>query len=244
MPLVRVELRPGGVADDPQPVGDSQAAVARERRATARVDAVRLEPELVEREVAPDGEQDRVALDARAVGQLDDVRAVRPGTRVRSHRTAAEPDRDPILTEHLGDHGGVSRVVRGRQPIARLHDRHRHAEPGKALGELAAGGAAAEHEEALRQLACERRLAVRPERHGVEARDGRDARHRAHGDHDLTAGDAMDGAVMADLDDAPFDDLGRAAIGDRAGLLERLDVRRVVRLAGGGRSVDHPVPPV
>ena len=93
MGLVGVELGAGRVADDPQPVGDPEPAVPRERRATARVDAVVLEAEVVERERPADGEQDRVALGGRAVVQLDDV-----GT-VRSAAARAREARTPVRTD-------------------------------------------------------------------------------------------------------------------------------------------------
>ena len=48
--LVGVQLGAGRVADDPQPVGDAQPPVARERRSAGRVDAVVLETEVLERE--------------------------------------------------------------------------------------------------------------------------------------------------------------------------------------------------
>ena len=45
--LVRVELRAGRITDHPQPVGDAQPPIARERRPSGRVDAVVLEPEII-----------------------------------------------------------------------------------------------------------------------------------------------------------------------------------------------------
>ncbi len=97
--LVRVQLRPGGVAGDPQAVRHPKPAVARERRRpTRRVQAVMLQPEVVERHLPADGHEDRVALDGRSVVELDHVRAVapRPGPRLarpgcRSARSRRPP---------------------------------------------------------------------------------------------------------------------------------------------------------
>jgi hypothetical protein len=89
-----VQLWAGRVADDPQPVADAQPPVARERRSAGGVDAVVLEPEVLEREAAPDGEQDGVALRGRAVVELDDVGAVR----ARAGRPRA---RTPVRTVTL-----------------------------------------------------------------------------------------------------------------------------------------------
>ena len=66
------------------PSAIAQPAVAREREAAARVDPVVLEPEVVERERPPDGEQDRVALGGRPVVEVDHVRAVRAGAGPRA----------------------------------------------------------------------------------------------------------------------------------------------------------------
>jgi len=51
----------------------------------------------------------------------------------------------------------------------------------------------------------------------------------------------VSGVVVADLDVPALGDPCLAAIRDRAGILERFLVRRVVRLLGVERPVDHPV---
>ena len=79
--LVRVELRTGRVADHPEAVREPEPPVARERRPTAGSHAVRFEAEVVEVQVAPDREQDGVARGGRAVREIDEVGAVRPGVR-------------------------------------------------------------------------------------------------------------------------------------------------------------------
>ena len=87
--LVGVQLRPGRVADDPEAVGDPQAAVARVGRPPGRVDAVVLETEIVDRERAPHGQQHRMAGRRGPVVELDDVRPARRGRR----RAPAAPGR-------------------------------------------------------------------------------------------------------------------------------------------------------
>ena len=88
-----------------------------------------------------------MALGGRAVGEVDHVRAVRAGAGP-CRDVARTPSRTstPSLAQRLADHRGVARVVGRREPVARLDDRHRHAEPRVGLGELAAGRAAAEDE--------------------------------------------------------------------------------------------------
>ena len=88
--LVGVQLGSRRVADDPQAVRHAQPPVARERRPPGRVDAVVLEPEILDRERAPDREQDDMTLGGRAVIELDDVGAVLPG---RCPRPRAVPGR-------------------------------------------------------------------------------------------------------------------------------------------------------
>ena len=65
-----------------------------------------------------------------------------------------------------------------RQSGSRLDDGGRDAEPDVDLGELAAGRPAAEDEQAGRQLAGKRRVAVRPDRDGIDAVDGWSLRGR------------------------------------------------------------------
>ena len=174
--LVGVELGTGRVADDPQAVADAQPAVARERRPPGRVDAVVLEPEIVERERAPDGEQDRVTL------------AVEPSSRsmtwAPSGPTPAAPAsaRTPVrtTTPSRSSAARTTSELRGWSVGASrgpgLDDRRRHAEPDVDLGELAAGRAAAEDEQAARQLAGQRRVAVGPGRDVVDALERRHLR--------------------------------------------------------------------
>ena len=98
--------RPGsgpGACAAPGPAGSPARSRARRRSGAGRragtasragrVEAVVLEAEVVEREVAADREQDRVALGGRPVVEVDHVRAIRPGARVRPERPDAEADR-------------------------------------------------------------------------------------------------------------------------------------------------------
>ena len=160
--LVRVELRAGRVADHPQSVGDAQPPVARERRPSAGVDAVVLEPEVVDREGAPDRQQDGVALGRRSVVELDHVGAIPAGAGTSANGANTGPHDHAVPLQRGPDRLGVARMVGRRQAWPRLDDRRRHAEPGVDLGELAAGRPAAEDEQASWQLAGERRLAVGP----------------------------------------------------------------------------------
>ena len=237
--LVRVQLGAGRVADDPQPVGEAEPAVARERRAAGRVDAVALEAEVVDREVAPDGQQDRVALGGRAVGEVDDVRAVAAGAgagrhaRARLRRTSTPSSRSASATtaELRGWSVGMS-----RSPDWTIVDRD--AEAGVRLGELAARRAATEDEQAPRQLAGEGGLAIGPDVDRLEARERRHLRERPDGDDHVRAPGARARRRRAGPRRRRVAGSGASpAIDDGTGLLERLDVRGVVglrarRLAG------------
>ena len=186
--LVGVQLRSRRVADDPQAVGQPQPPVARERRPPGRVDAVVLEPQVVERERAPDREQDDMALGGRAVVEVDDVGAVLARRGPRSERPDAGPDRHAVGLERGAQDLGIARVVGRREARPGLDDRRRDAETGIDLGQLAAGRAATEDDQAARQLAGQRRLLVGPGDDLVEPLDGRPLGDRADGDDDVRAG--------------------------------------------------------
>ena len=182
--------------------------------------------------------------DGRPVVQVDHVPAVGPRTRARPHRSCAGTHRDAVALEREPDRHGIAGVLGGHEPRAGLADRHRDAEPRVDLRELAAGRAAAQDDEALRQLARQRRFLVGPGMRVRQALERRDPGARSDRDHDVPPGDLVLGAVVGDRDDAARRDPGRPAIADGAGRLERLDMRRVVGLLGIGRAVDHVVAPL
>ena len=75
-----------------------------------------LETEVLETEIAADGQQDRVALGGRPVVELD-VRPVGPRTGLRALRPHAGADRCAVAPDSLGDRfrvaGGVVGTSRG-----------------------------------------------------------------------------------------------------------------------------------
>ena len=133
-------------------------------------------------------------------------------------------------------------MVGRRQSRSRLDDGGRHAEPDVDLGQLAAGRPAAEDEQAGRQLAGERRVAVRPDRDRVDAVDA-----AALFEVDPTATttfvavELVRGGVVAHDDPPVAVDRARSAIGDDAGRDERIEVARVVGFGRARRPVDHVV---
>ena len=191
MRLVGVQLRSGRVADDPQAVGQTQPPVAREWRPPGRVDAVVLEPQIVERERAPDREQDDVALGGRAIVELDDVGTVPARRGPRPQRADTGPNRHAVGLECGAQDLGIARVVGRCEPWPGLDDRRRDAEPGIDLGQLAAGRSATEDEQAAWQLAGQRRLLVGPGDDLVEALDRRPLGDRTDSDDDVRAGQLM-----------------------------------------------------
>ena len=182
-----------------------------------------------------------MTLRRRAVVEVDHVGPVAAGAGTGAHGANAEPDIHAVTAQELGDRLGVAGMLGRHQAVAGLDDRDRDAEADVDLRQLAAGRPAAQDDEALRQLAGEGRLAVRPHPDAVEARQGWDLRGRADRDHDLPSVDLVDLGVVADLDMSAARDPGGAPIAGRAGLLQAVDMRRVVGLLGLSRPVDHEV---
>jgi hypothetical protein len=241
--LVRMQLRAGCVAGHPQPVCDAQPAVVRDAVALRGVEPVVLQPQPIQPEIPPDGEQDHVAFHGRSVVELDHVRPVvaRPGA--RSLRAGAGPDRDAVAHEGFRERLCVPRVVGRQDARPGLADRGRHAEAGKDLGELHARRSAAEHQQRPRQLPRQGRLVVRP-RPGIgEAVDRRHLRTGPGRDDDVVGVERHDPVGAVHLDLAPADDPGRAAERLGAGLSKRLDMAGVVRFRGVRGAVDHVVAP-
>ena len=96
MGLVSVQLGACRVADDVQALGDAQPTIPRVGLPGVGVQAVVLEPQVRDREVTPHGEEDRMPLDGRAIVEVDDVRAVLAGTRVRLDGLHAGPHGHPV----------------------------------------------------------------------------------------------------------------------------------------------------
>ena len=182
-----------------------------------------------------------MALGGRAVVELDDVGAVLAGPGARSQCPDTGPDDDAVRLERGAQDLGIARVVGRRQARPGLDDRGRHAEAGIDLGQLAAGRAATEDDQAPWQLAGQGRLLVGPRRDLVETLDRRPLRDRPHGDDDVGPGQIVGDVVVADGDPAPFHDRGGPAIDDGADRGQCLDVAGVVRLGCVGRAVDHEV---
>ena len=79
------------------------------------------------------------------------------------------------------------RLLAFEKPVAALDDRDVGAERAICLRQLAADGAATEHEQLGRHLLRRRRLAIRPRLRFGEAVDRRQQRGAARGDHDRAA---------------------------------------------------------
>ena len=182
-----------------------------------------------------------MAFRRRTVVQLDDVCAVRAGPRPCPQGAHTGSDDHAVALEGRSHRLGVPGVVRRREAWAGLHDRCRHPEPDVHLGQLAAGRAAAQHQQAGRQLTGEGRLAVRPRLDVCKSFDRWLARGGAHGDHDVPGGQLVGRSVVGDVQPALADDARRTAVRDGAGGSQGPDVSGVVRLLGIGRPVDHEV---
>ena len=111
MRLVGMKLGSRRVADDPQTVCDPQPTVPSERRPPAGVDAIVLEAEELEREIASDRQEDRVAARARAVIEVDDVRSAATTGGMCLDRSNAGPNGDAVALEGRPMTSGIARVV-------------------------------------------------------------------------------------------------------------------------------------
>ena len=84
-----------------------------------------------------------------------------------------EQNPDPFLLEGRLEQLGRVAIDARHQPVAALHDRHLGAEPPVELRQLAAGDAAAQHDQARRHLVGRGRLSRRPGLDALQPFDGR-----------------------------------------------------------------------
>ena len=157
------------------------------------------------------------------------------------HRPDTGPHGHPVRLERCAKHLGIARMVGRGESRPGLDDRRRHPEPGIDLGELAAGRAATQDHQALRQFSGQRRLAVGPGRDLVETLDRRPLRNRADRDDHVRGVQLVRDTVVADRDHAATRDRADPAVDDGSGTGQGPDVRGVVGFLGAGRSVDHEV---
>ena len=143
-------------------------------------------------------------------------------------RAPVETEADSLLDEELAKEVPGVPVHPREEVVAALHDRDVGAQARVELRELAADGAAADHHEALRDLARARPVTARPRLDGVEALDGRDLRQRAGGDHQLVVREL----ASVHLDPARLCDEALAAHDLSPKLLDPLHLARVVLACG------------
>ena len=239
--LVGMQFRPGRIAGDPQAVGQAQRPVPAVGARSRDGHAVLLQAKAAQRELAPDGEQGDVALYRRPVLELHDVGSVAAAPRPSPERTHAGPHLDAVGLEGEAKRLGTAWVLGGSEAGARLHDGHRDAEPGEDLRQLTARGPAAEDQQAPGELACQRRLSVRPGLSLGETLDRGALGCRPHSDDDVPRAQVPCRARVRDLDNATARDPALPAQDDRPGGLQRPDVRGVVRFGGVDGPVDHVV---
>ncbi len=169
-----------------------------------------------------------MALHPAAVIQLHRVALAGSRRGVHLHRSRPGSNRGSSLLQRALENGGVARMVAGQDAGVGLDDRDRHAVAGVHLGQLDAGRAATEDEEALRQLAGRRALSVRPVRDLVQSGQVGDARLRAHGHDDVGPFQLVDDVVVGHHHASRAVQAGRSADDDRADVLEPLDVEGIV----------------
>jgi hypothetical protein len=179
-----VHLRPGRVACNVDAVGNPQLVVRLEPT-LAESSADRFKAQSLERRRAADRKQDLVTLEARRVGQLDDVGSVAPGPWPNADGPYAGPDVNAVPAEGRVEGRRAAGMVLGVDPLVRRDEDGRHAIAGIDLRHLDAGRACTQYDETLRQLASGRRLPVCPVLDLVEAIDVvGDRRVRADRDED------------------------------------------------------------
>lgn len=118
--------------------------------------------------------------------------------RLRSRWHCAQAYVDPLLAQRLSERSGHARLLGPQQLRSPLDERHRGAEPGVDLGQLASGRAPADHDQRRRAFGRGKGLVGSPRRDLAQARH-----RRAHG-RAAGADDEIPVAVpdAADLDAA------------------------------------------
>lgn len=240
---VGVELGAGGVAGDVDAVRDPEPIVGSET-AVDELDPEGLEPERGEQWSSPDGEENLVALGDRAVGKNEPMRLAERRRGFDPDRPGPEPQLDPVGGKGSGEGGRVVRVVAVVEALLRVDDRDRDAVAGEDLPELDARGAAAQDDEAPRQLAGRGRLAVRPGPDPLETGQVGDGRPASDGDDDVPGlEDRLLAGRGANGHPAGADEPRLAPDDPRAGRLEGPEVPAVVGPLAP-LPVDHVVAPV
>ena len=112
-------------------------------------DAYRFQAEAVERCRPADRDEDLVAVDCRAIRELDGVGAGRGRFWSDPDRPDACPDVDAVTPQGGVERGRAARMVIGVDPVVRRYEHGWHAVAGEDLRHLDAGRPRAEHDEAL-----------------------------------------------------------------------------------------------
>ena len=155
------------------------------------------------------GDEQAVAAQLAAVVELEDVVvAVAP----RAGRVRAEDELDAVAAQDLAERLAQRRGLAGEQVLGALDERHLAAEAADGLGHLDADRPAAEDEQPARDRLHAGRLAVGPDAVELaQARDRRDDRVGAVGEHDVLGGVAH----AVDLDRAGARRAGRCRAAGR-----------------------------
>ena len=140
---------------------------------------------------------------------------------------AAQVDVDALAGEHVAQERAGVGVVAREQAVGDVGQRDLRAHAAEELGELAADRARAEDDDARRDLAHGRGLAVRPVVDLVQTGDGRDRRHRAGRDHEPLVAEL----AARRLDESRLADHRLAAHELDVAIGEPLLLRRVVAAA-------------
>ena len=191
-----------------------------------------------QRHLAADGQHHRLALDARAVGEVHDVAATGAGS--ARTPTARTPSRSvtPSRSRPAARYAELRGMLPVVDPVARVHDGHLHAVAGVDLRKLDAGRAATQDHETIGQLPRPGSLLVGPVLDLVEPGERRDLRVRADRDDHLARLDAHRiRAIAGDLQAPRRDEPSDAAEHGRAGIGQGLHVRSVVRIGMPSRLI-------
>ncbi len=176
VPEVGVQLRPAGIANGVDVLGDPETVIGRQLAVLGR-DADRIEAQAVERQVSTDGQQDLVALDWIAVVDLDDVRTIGALAGPHPSRPRTQPERNAVSFERRGEKGGRARVLLVVHAVPRMDQRDRHVVAGVHLRKLDPGRPRPQDGQRARQLTDGSALDVRPR---MRVREARKVGHAAH----------------------------------------------------------------
>ena len=144
---VRVHLRTRRVASDVDAIRDTEPLV-RPKPAVLEADSNGVEAEVFQRRRTTDGQEDLVALNGRAIGQIDGVSIVGAGPGPDARGVKPCTDVDAVMPKGRVERRRASRMVIGIDPIVRRDEHCRDTIASEDLRHLDSGRSGADDDQA------------------------------------------------------------------------------------------------